>query len=592
MKLSDIGQFSPLVKDYVGRFNDSPVKNFFTLPPSTHSNAFKTFVTDRAAGWAKNAEHRKTLTNLLREQHGANGTLNAAVAANIERLAQANAVAIVTGQQVGIFGGPLYTLYKILTTLKLARQLKVEMPELEFVPVFWLETEDHDIEEATSIGVLDTAFTYRVIRYEPSDLPQALAQTQKQWRKQIGPLKIEPAQLDATISQLREALQPTEFTDQVIETIRRSYDAKQTFATAFAKLLDLFFAEDGLLVLDANDATAKQLAETLFTKELSTSPQLSETIIHQTAELEEHYHAQVKPRALNFFYLDGGERYPLIEKEGLESGQERAFFLQPTKRVLTLTELLSKVATEPERFSPNVVLRPLYQDTLLPTVAYVAGPGEIAYFAQFKSAYQWAGIQMPMIAPRLTASIVEDRFQKLLDKQGITIEELLSGGRERVQSFLDGLSDAELAPNFERAMQSTETAMEGLREGVTRTDATLGDALTTLKGKLSTTIRDFLAKTLAADRKRHANVKSQFEKLLSALMPRDSLQERELSIFYFINKYGFTFWEHLKSELLESSANIDEHQILLVGDILSDSRNADLNNSETSEPARERLVAQ
>jgi bacillithiol biosynthesis cysteine-adding enzyme BshC len=592
MKLSEIGQFSQLVKDYVGRFNDSPVKNFFLLPPGDFSDRFKQFATKRSAAWATAAEQRATLVKLLGEQHESNGTRNVAVQANLDRLGKSNAVAIVTGQQVGIFGGPLYSLYKILTTIKLAARLHGENPSLEFVPVFWLETEDHDIEEATSIGILDRDFTHRVIRYEPSDLPQPLAQTQKTWRKQIGPLPIESAALEATIGKLIEALQPTEFTEPMIEKLRSCYDDRQTFGTAFAKLLDLFFAEDGLLVLDANDATAKQLAEALFKKELSTSPQLSETIIHQTAELEEHYHGQVKPRALNFFYLEGGERYPLVEKEGLEDGQERAFFLQPTKRVLTQSDLLSKVAIEPERFSPNVVLRPLYQDMLLPTVAYVAGPGEIAYFAQFKSAYQWAGIPMPVIEPRLSATIVEDRFQKLLEKQGLNIEDILSGGREKVQSFLDGLSDAELAPKFEAAMHSTEAAIEGLRENVSRTDATLGDALSTLKGKLSTAIRDFLAKTLAADRKRHANVKGQFEKLLSALMPRDSLQERELSIFYFINKYGFVFWGKLKQQLLAAATPIDEHIILKVSDILAGSttNSSSEKQERTSEQARS-LVA-
>jgi len=257
--------------------------------------------------------------------------------------------------------------------------------------------------------------------------------------------------------------------------------------------------------------------------------------------------------------------------------------------------LLGKIENEPERFSPNVVLRPLYQDFLLPTVAYVAGPGEIAYFAQFKTAYDWAGIPMPLIVPRLTATIVEDRFRALLDSASLTVEDILQGGSMRVQRLLESLSDAELAPAFEQAMMEIERELESLRPHVERADKTLNDALTSLKGKLVTAVRDFQSKTLAADRKRHATVRAKFEKLLAALLPREALQERELSILFFLNKYGFDFWRDLKQDLLSQPVNADEHRVLFVSEFHAHDRSVgattdNAGDKRTSEPARS-LVA-
>ena len=204
----------------------------------------------------------------------------------------------------------------------------------------------------------------------------------------------------------------------------------------------------------------------------------------------------------------------------------------------------------------------------MPTAVYIGGPGEIAYFAQFKSAYEWAGIPMPMILPRETATLIEDRFEKLSEKQGIAIADILVGGREGVRKFLEGLSDSTLAPKFEETTEAIDGAMESLRAPVARTDGSLGDALTTLKGKMLTQVRDFLGKTLAADRKRYANVKAQFEKLLNALLPHEVLQEREMNLIYFLNKYGWGFWEALKARMIEHPAAISEHQLISIGSLL------------------------
>jgi bacillithiol biosynthesis cysteine-adding enzyme BshC len=566
MKIAELEQFSPLVRDYVSNFQSSSLKDFFALAPAERGPKLATLIEKKASNWNADLAKRETIATLLREQHASNQTLSAAVKANLELIGAENTLAIVTGQQVALFGGPLYSLYKTASTITLANQLKALYPKFNFVPIFWLETEDHDLEEASSVTVLDANLDLKTIVYEPAQLKAArdgATSGMKSWRKQIGPLVIEEAAMTQVFAELEAALTPTEFTPGLITSLKACYLPGRTFAQAYASVLHIFFGDDGLLVLDANNRTTKSLGAPLFQKELQTSPQLSEQIILDSVHMEEHYHAQIKPRALNLFLIEQGERYPIDEKERATNG-ERSFFLQGTRKYVSLADLEQILATEPERFSPNVVMRPLYQDTLLPTVAYVGGPGEIAYFAQLRSAYKWAGIEMPLVVPRISAMLVEDRFDKIFEKYGLTISDMLRGGRNYVTQFLESLADPLLAPKFEEANKLIQSTLEGLRESVVKTEATLDDSLSTLKGKMNTQLRDFLGKTLAADRKHHAMLKAKLERLLAALLPREGLQERGLSPIYFANKYGDIFWKNLKQELIEKPHAMDEFQIIRV----------------------------
>jgi bacillithiol biosynthesis cysteine-adding enzyme BshC len=589
MELTALDQFSALFKDYVGHFSNSKLPHYFAFAPNQFDDKFEAFLKTRAREWHESPRSAEVM-RCLREQNASLAAQSEKAQQNLSLLAETNTVAIVTGQQVGLLGGPLYTFFKAASAISLANRLSQQYPALNFAPIFWLETEDHDLEEAATTYILDREYGLKTIRYEPSDLPQPITPNAKPWRKQIGTLAIEVDPIANVFQQLRESLAPTEFTDEILRAYEDSYASDTTFAASFKSLLQKLFPTEGLLTFDASQRATKLLGASLFKKELQSSPELSERIIVQSAELEEHYHAQVKPRALNLFFLDQGERFPLVEKEGTPSGSERSFFLQGTKRTLTMTELLGYLENEPECFSPNVVLRPIYQDTLLPTAVYVGGPGEIAYFAQFKSAYEWVGIPMPMILPRETATLIEDRFEKLAEKQGIAIADIILGGREGVRRFLEGLSDPTLAPKFDEANETIDKAIEFLRAPVARTDGSLGDALTTLKGKMLTQVRDFLGKTLAADRKRYANVKAQFEKLLNAVLPHEVLQEREMNLIYFLNKYGWGFWDALKVKMIKYPAKIEEHQLITVGALLPQKIAQSATDARTSD-AHPSLVA-
>ncbi len=565
MDITSLPYFTPLVKDYTARYDSSAIRNFFSISPEAPHESLREIIDARLVRErALPSEHRKTVVRTIRSLHSSLGQLTAAEEKSLECLSKPDILAVVTGQQAGILGGPLYTFYKAITAVEAARSLSEQFPQFSFVPVFWIETEDHDIEEISSVTVLSAEGEPMMVRYLPSALS---GNPGEQWHKQAGPLPLEDGPIQQFFSGLQLALPQTEFTAEVLQTFQQLYVPGRSIAHAFAALLIHYFGNDGLLVIDANSHELKSLGKELFRKEIEASPQLSDQIILASEKLESDYHAQVKPRALNLFYItEEGDRLPIVEREqslhNKNEGTERSFFLQGTRKTFTLSQLLETLETAPERFSPNVVMRPLYQDSLLPTIAYVAGPGEIAYFAQFKPAYEWAGLPMPLIRPRFTATIIEERLERILKKFRITAEDVLSEAHGRNIALFDAMIESDLAPKFASAIEATDGTLESLREIVRHADPTLDGALTSLKGKVLTAMRDFEHKTLSAERKRHASTKAQLDKLLAALLPSGELQERELNLAYFLNKYGPNFYETLKTLIQPLAMDFHEHHLI------------------------------
>jgi bacillithiol synthase len=561
MDVASLPFFSPLVKDYIARFESSRIHEFFAVAPEPSHEEMRALIDARLVRERTLAkDHRAAVVKCIRKTADDLGVTSLAYTKNLELLAATDTLAVVTGQQLGILGGPLYSFYKAFTAIQLAKKLSEQHAPLSFVPVFWLEGEDHDFEEIASINVLNADSQLTSVRYHPSAIPSG---EEKNWKKQVGPILLEEAALNAMFEELRVALPPTDFTNDIIALARECYASGRTLQDAFALLMAKYFAKDGLLLFDAGTPEMKALGAPLFRKEIETSPQMSERVVLQSGELEESYFAQVKPRAINLFYItDDGDRLSIIEHEPTAGKTERTFFLKGSRKTLTYEEISNALDNEPWRFSPNVVLRPVYQDWLLPTVSYVAGPGEISYFAQFRPAYEWASIPMPLVRPRASATIIEERFERVFAKFKITAEEILLDGRGRNTALFDQIIASDLAPAFAEALEKVDAALENLRGPVQRAEPTLDGALTSLKGKMLTTLRDFEGKTLSAERKRHTTTKTQLDKLLAALLPSDELQERKLNLFYFLNKYGPDFPNLLKQALSEIALDFREHHLL------------------------------
>lgn len=591
MDIASLPYFTPLVKDYLARFDATPIRDFFAISPEAPHEQMREIIDARLLRErAIPSEHRSAVVSSIRSLHASFGPMSDAAAHHLELLEQPETLAVVTGQQPGMIGGPLYTFYKAFTAIELSKSLAGQFPMFSFVPVFWIETEDHDLEEISSVHVLSSEGLLETIQYVPS---QIAANPEQPWRRQAGPFALEEESLQQFFSGLASSLAPTDFSAELFELLRRCYTPGRSIAHAFASLFAHYFRTEGLLAIDANSRELKSLATELFRREIETSPQLSDRIVLQSEKLEETYHAQVKPRALNLFYVnEEGERLPIVEREKSGEGatlHARSFFLKGSRKSFTLSELLAVLDEHPERFSPNVVMRPLYQDSLLPTVAYVAGPGEMAYFAQFQPLYEWAGLPMPLIRPRVTSTLIEERLERLFSKFRISPEDVLSEAHGRNTALLNEMIESGLAPKFEEALVSVDGSLEALRETVARAEPTLDGALTSLKGKVLTAIRDFEHKTLAAERKRHTATKAQLDKLLAALLPAAELQERELNLVYFLNKYGPSFSETLKQLLRPFILDFHEHHIIHLLQTNSVSKK-DIQERRTSAPS-ERLSA-
>jgi bacillithiol biosynthesis cysteine-adding enzyme BshC len=290
----------------------------------------------------------------------------------------------------------------------------------------------------------------------------------------------------------------------------------------------------------------------LFERELKDSSRISRLVVGQSAELERRYHAQIKPKAINLFMFHRQGRY-LIEP------RPEGFALKGTRQHFTNEELLSILASDPSVFSPNVVLRPLCQDTLLPTVAYVAGPAEISYFAQLRPLYPEYGIPQPLLYPRASATIVEEKVQRVLERFRLDVSSFFKDTELLKQSVAGTLSTVNLDELFGGTNISLDETWTSLSKGLQQIDQTLGGTVNTAREKTLAHLSALKQKAAAAQARNHEVVLRQIDKAALHLHPGSHYQERELNVLHFLNKYGLEFLRWLRSELV-----IDKfkHQII------------------------------
>ncbi|MBI3765791.1 MAG: bacillithiol biosynthesis cysteine-adding enzyme BshC, partial [Ignavibacteriales bacterium] len=514
-----VGGFSLLFCDYLNDFQR--VHHYFET--DFHSLQQIPKLADRLR---QHYSHRSLLVEILTEQNQKFG-VGVSTLENIKHLADEKTFAVVTGQQLGILGGPLYTVYKAITAIKLSKQLSVNFPEYKFVPVFWLESEDHDFEEVNKVGILSTEHVPTKIEYLPHGKP-----LQKN-PGPIGELRLD-GYLDSFYDQLQKSLGNSEFKKPLVELLASAYKPEASFEQAFAVLMNTLFDGEGLIFISPNDKRLKTLLAPIFQKEIQEFPRVSQLIIQQSAELENRYHAQIKTKALNLFHFFKGGRY-FIEP------REHDFSLRGTRHFIPKDELL-RIATEtPELLSPNVALRPICQDTILPTVAYVAGPSEIAYFAQLKSVYQYFGITMPMIYPRASTTILEEKIERIMEKYELDILDFF-GDPEKVNNrVIELASEVRVDEMFQSAIQRVNDQVNEMRFGLNYIDSTLLGALETTRSKLEFQLHALREKTMAAQKQKHEVALRQVQKASHSIFPNKNFQERELSIVHFMNKHGLEF---------------------------------------------------
>jgi len=464
---------------------------------------------------------------------------------NISLLKNKETVAVVTGQQLGILGGPLYTFYKIITAIKLCSHLSERYDNYHFVPVFWLEGDDHDFEEVRSINVLND--NNELIKISYNDQPTE----EEQNRGSIGHLKLKES-IGQFLKDYENQLRNTEFKNPILENLKSFYTEEKTFKEPFKELLFWLFDQYGLVIFDPQDVKVKELLKPVFKKEINDFRNHTEKLVNISASLEELYHAQVKIRPINLFYNYDEGRYVIepIENE---------FRLKGKRKKFTLEELINLIEIEPEKFSPNVLLRPICQDFLFPTGFYISGPSEVAYFAQILPLYEFYDIDPAIIYPRSSVTILEKTLKSVLEKYGLSVKDIFTEPNKLKNQIINNVSDKNLEEIFKETKNQIDLAFDNLKEKLFELDKTMGDVTSKYRLKVLGYIDELKGKAAEAQKKRYEITLRQIDKASANLFPEMNLQERELSFFHYANKYGV---DVLKKIFEELAINKFEHQVI------------------------------
>ena len=449
-------------------------------------------------------------------------------------LANTETVAVVTGQQAGVFGGPLYTVLKAVSAIQLARRAE-QMLGTPVVPVFWVAAEDHDWEEIAGITVLDDQLQPRTITVPAPD---------GAGERPVGALTLDD-RINATLDELAAALPSTEFTPWLLEALRAAYQPGAGIADAFARLIEGLLGKHGLVVFDAGDPAVKPLIADVFRREITTPGQSASLAAKAGEEMAARGHTpQVVPQAdaVSLFRIEPktGARTPL-KRQGDDFVAGEA--------TLSAAELERELAQAPERFSPNVLLRPVVQDTLFPTICYVAGPSELAYLGQLRKVYEHFGPPMPLIHPRASATLVDSATIRFLNKYELPLEDL----QPQDEAALNRLLQAQLPPTvdaaFSAAGQAMSDQMQAVVDAVSSVDPTLAGAARNTFGKIEHELKTLQGKMIQAAKRRDDTLRRQFTRAQGQTFPQGHPQERSLAVVYFLNQYGPALIDRLLEEL-------------------------------------------
>jgi bacillithiol synthase len=508
-----------------------------------HSPRFSEWLKAGASALQYDSARRERVSAIL-ERQNKSWDASPQTLANVNRLRQ-GAAAIVTGQQVGLFGGPMFAIYKALTAVKLAEEATAA--GIESVPVFWLATSDHDLAEVNHVsipgsdGLLHTLITssHGVAGAPVSDVRLG---------DEILPVVEEAASLLGD--------------SEAAQFLRESYRPGETLGTAFARFYARLFAPWGVILLDASDAELHRVAEPIYRAAIERAEDLDAALLERGHALERAgYYQQVKVTASSvlLFALRDGARTAIHRREGANQTAEFVIGGEPGAEKLSAAELLDRISAAPENFSPNVLLRPVVQDYLLPTLAYAGGAAEAAYFAQAGAVYELLLGRVTPIVPRFSATLVEPKVQRWLRQYEISVVDALQGPEALRQALASRSLPAGLQAAFERANKSVEESFSGLQEALGKLDPTLVEASQTGASKMRYQLDRLRERAMAAELRRSEVVSRHAEALSHALYPVNALQERGIAGAYFVARHGT---ELLRSIYDTMRTDCHDHQIL------------------------------
>ncbi len=526
ISFSEIPRTSRLYRDFLYDFNR--VERFY----ESEGREIDSLIA-RAKKVAAQPFSRDAVADVLVEQNRAAGA-NEDAFANIERLRQKDSVVVITGQQAALFTGPLYTIFKALTAIKLAAQLRER--GVNAVPMFWVAAEDHDFQEVNHTRLVNREGQLITITYTACSPKEG---------KPVGHVKL-CDEIGKNIDELIAALPESEFMPRLIDDLRDSYQAGASFADAFGKMVMKLLGQFGVVLINPLDDRLKDIAGEIYARAMIRGPEFATRLVTESAALEAAgYHAQVhtSQEAVPLFMLDEGRRTALVRRD------DGHFYLKGNEKSYNANELLDTVQRCPSCFSPNVTLRPIVQDFLLPTVAYIGGPAEIAYFAQLRPNYTLLDRVEPVVLPRASFTLIEKRHAKTMSKYDIKFADLFEGQEEVMKKVVERSLDQNTAMVFDESEKVFNDQLEKLRESLTGVDPTLADALKGGREKILYQIHNLRTRFVHNRSKRDETTRQQVEKLFAVLYPNKNLQEREINASYFLARYGYELIDRLYQEV-------------------------------------------
>jgi bacillithiol biosynthesis cysteine-adding enzyme BshC len=532
LPFSQIPHTTRLFADFLAY--SSNLHQFYPRPPY-----FRDWLREETSSIAYDRSRRQSVADIL-ERQNQSWEPSAKMLSNLDRLRK-GAAAVVTGQQVGLFGGPMFAIYKALTAVKLADEATAA--GVDCVPIFWLATYDHDLAEVNHISLPNPEAGLRTLTTSSHGIEGA----------PVGAVHLGD-EISAVVEQATALLGDNETS----ALLRQSYRPGETLGTAFARLYTRLFAEWGVIVLDASDGELHRIAEPIYRAAIERAGELAAALVKRGEALEAGgYHQQVRvtPSSVLLFTLQNGAR-TAIHRRG-----ENDFAIGGENSVARISraELLHRLSNAPEQFSPNVLLRPIVQDFLLPTLTYTGGAAETAYFGQAGAVYEILLGRVTPIIPRYSATIIEPKVQRLLERHGLTLTDVFAGPEALRRQLAASNLPEDLQAAFDTAKKTMDSNLATVKEKLAKLDRTLLDAAETAGSKMQYQLERLYTQAARAELQKGELVSRHSETLTQCLYPNKGLQERTYGGVYFTARYGNELLHQLYDAI---HSDCHDHQIL------------------------------
>ena len=515
--------FTKIILNYLDRAED--LRPFYVHPASLQG--LQNAITARQSF----ATNRRALNEQLQRQYLHNAT--DAIQKNIQALLSPNTFTITTAHQPNIFTGPLYFIYKIVHAIKLSESCKASFPDHNFVPVYYMGSEDADLAELGHIYLGGQKIEW-----------------QTKQTGAVGRMKVDKEFLKL-VELITGQLTVLPFGGEMIELVKSCYQEGTMIQDATFKLVNALFGDYGLITLIPDSAHLKKQAVEIFRDDLlNESPSL---IVEQTATKLHGagYKLQASPREINLFYLTDGMRERIVKSNS-------KFKVQNSKVEFSEEELVKELEDHPERFSPNVILRGLFQEVILPNIAYIGGGGEIAYWLQLKNLFEHYKVAFPVLLLRNSFLIVEKKWHEKITRLGFSVDDFFLPEQDLINRFVARESKNEIKLNGN--LTDAEKLYEALKKQAAAVDASLGRHVEALKTQSIYRLQELEKKMLRAERRKFTDQQRQIHTVKENLFPRNGLQERVENFMYYYAKWGREFID----QLYKHSLNLEQEFVTLI----------------------------